>query len=96
MLPFQAQTSPDVYNPPPTVGADLSVVVDTSATHMGPCLQQQLPGKKDGQPLGFFSKKLQSAQQKYSAFDRELFACYSGIRHFRLFYYRKIYVFICN
>ncbi len=50
---------------------------------MGTCLQQQLPGRKDWQPLGFFSKKLEAAQQKYSAFDRELFACYSGIRHFR-------------
>jgi hypothetical protein len=46
-------------------------------------LQQQLPGQKDWQPLGFFSKKLEAAQQKYSAFDRELFACYSRIQHFR-------------
>jgi hypothetical protein len=67
----------------PTVGAELSVVVDASATHLGSCLQQQLPGRKDLQPLRFFSKKLEAAQQKYSAFDRELFACYSGIRHFQ-------------
>jgi hypothetical protein len=67
----------------PTVGAELSVVVDASAMHVGACLQQQLPGRKDWQPLGFFSKKLEAAQQKYSAFDRELFACYSGIGHFR-------------
>ncbi len=61
----------------PTVGADASV------THVGACLQQRLPGRKVWQPLGFFSKKLEAAQQKYSAFDRELFACYAGIRHFR-------------
>lgn len=67
----------------PTRGAALSLMVDASATHVGACLQQQLPGRKDWQPLGFFSKKLEVAQQKYSAFDRELFACYSGIRHFR-------------
>jgi hypothetical protein len=67
----------------PTVGAELSVVVDASATHVGECLQQRLPGKKAWQPLGFFSKKLEAAQQKYSAFDRELFACFAGIRHFR-------------
>jgi hypothetical protein len=67
----------------PTVGAELSVVVDASATHVGACSQQQLPGRKDWQPLGFFSKKLEAAQQKYSAFNKELFACYSGIRHFR-------------
>jgi hypothetical protein len=67
----------------PTVGAELSVVVDASATHVGACLQQQLPARRDWQPLGFFSKKLEAAQQKYSAFDRELFACYAAIRHFR-------------
>ncbi len=67
----------------PTVGAELSVVVDASATHVGACLQQRLPGRKVWQPLGFFSKKLEAAQQKYYAFDRELFACYAGIGHFR-------------
>jgi hypothetical protein len=67
----------------PTVGAELSVVVDASAMHVGACLQQQLPGRKDWQPLGFFSKKLETAQQKYSAFDRKLFDCYSEIRHFQ-------------
>jgi hypothetical protein len=35
------------------------------------------------QPLGFFSKKLEPAQTRYSAFDRELWACFSSIRHFR-------------
>jgi hypothetical protein len=35
------------------------------------------------QPLGFFSKNLEPAQTRYSAFDRELWACFSGIRHFR-------------
>ena len=32
--------------------------------------------------FGFFSKKLSSAEFKYSAFDRELLAAYSSIRHF--------------
>jgi hypothetical protein len=56
----------------PTVGSEPWVVVDASASHVGACLQQQLPGKKDWQPLGFFSKKLKAAQQKYAASDREL------------------------
>ncbi len=49
----------------------------------GASLQQRLPDRKVWKPQGFFSKKLEAAQQKYSAFDRELFACYAGIRHFR-------------
>ncbi len=35
------------------------------------------------QPLGFFSRKLDSTQVKYSAFDRELLACFQAIHHFR-------------
>jgi hypothetical protein len=35
------------------------------------------------QPLGFFSRKLEDSQAKWSAFDRELYACVEGIRHFR-------------
>jgi hypothetical protein len=31
----------------------------------------------------FFSKKLEPAQTRYSALDRELWACFSDIRHFR-------------
>jgi hypothetical protein len=34
--------------------------------------------------LGFFSKKLDSTQRRYSAYDRELLACMLGIRHFRI------------
>jgi cleavage and polyadenylation specificity factor subunit 1 len=35
------------------------------------------------QPLAFFSKKLSPAQQKYSAYDRELLAIYEAVKHFR-------------
>jgi hypothetical protein len=35
------------------------------------------------QPLAFFSKKLNSAQQKYSAYDRELLAVCETVKHFR-------------
>jgi hypothetical protein len=57
----------------PLPQAKLSLAVDTSAT----------PGSAAWEPLGFFSRKLEPAQVKYSAFDRELLACYLGIRHFR-------------
>jgi hypothetical protein len=44
------------------------------------CLQQQLCGRKDWQPLGFFTNKLEDSQLKYSAFaSKRLFTCYSGI-----------------
>jgi RNase H-like domain found in reverse transcriptase/Integrase zinc binding domain len=34
-------------------------------------------------PLGFFSQKLSAVETRYSAFDRELLAVYSGILNFR-------------
>ena len=56
--------------------------VDASGTHVGAALQQEV-SSGSLQPLGFFSRKLNTAEQKYSAFDRELLAVYAAIRHFR-------------
>ena len=67
----------------PRTGAELALVVDASAAHVGAALQQRLSPTAAWQPLGFFSKKLEPAQTRYSAFDRELLACVEGIRHFR-------------
>lgn len=67
----------------PDQHAELSLVCDASATHVGAALQQRRRGAEDWEPLGFFSKKLDKPQQVYSAFDRELFAAFSAIRHFR-------------
>ena len=35
------------------------------------------------EPLGFFSRHLTQAQIKYSAFDKELYAAFAAIKHFR-------------
>jgi hypothetical protein len=43
---------------------------------------QQLTGGR-WQPLAFYSKKLSGAGTRYSTFDRELLAAFSGVRHFR-------------
>jgi hypothetical protein len=67
----------------PAQAAKLSLVVDASVAHIGACLQQRRPGSLGWEPLGFFSKKLEPAQVKYSAFDCELLAYFLGIRHFR-------------
>ena len=48
---------------------------------MGAVLHQVVDDAK--QPLAFFSVKLSPAQQKYSAFDRELLAIFEAVRHFR-------------
>ena len=62
--------------------ARLALSIDTSGTNVGVAQQQEVsPGSL--QPLGFFSRKLNTAEQKYSAFDRELLAVYAAIRHFK-------------
>jgi hypothetical protein len=48
---------------------------------MGAVLQQRV--NNTWQPLAFFSKKVSPAQQKYSAYDRELQAIYKAVKHFR-------------
>ena len=62
--------------------AVLAPSVDASGTHVGAALQQER-SPWSLQPLGFFSRKLNTAEQKYSAFDRELLAVYAAIRHFQ-------------
>jgi len=65
----------------PDPAAELVLAVDASDHHVGAVLQQKVEGGL--QPLSFFSKKLEPAQQRYSAFDRELLAAYLAVRHFR-------------
>ena len=63
-------------------GADnLFLVTDASNIAIGAVLEQGTDGHR--RPLGFFSRKLNTPQQKYSTFDRELLAVHSAIRHFR-------------
>jgi cleavage and polyadenylation specificity factor subunit 1 len=66
-------------HPDPT--APLALVTDASTTAMGAVLQQLV--QDVWQPLAFFSRKLSPAQQKYSAYDRELLAIYEAVRYFR-------------
>jgi hypothetical protein len=48
----------------PAPSAVLTLHVDASASHVGAALHQEIGGRPGWQPLGFFSKKLDTAQQK--------------------------------
>lgn len=54
----------------PVSGAPLAIMTDASNTCAGAVLQQKI-GQK-WKPLSFFSCKFSEAQQRYSAYDREL------------------------
>jgi len=65
----------------PSSSARLAIMVDASDTAIGAVVQQFVA--ETWQPLSFFSVRLNDAQTRYSAYDRELLAAYSGIKHFR-------------
>lgn len=65
----------------PTASAELSITTDASDYAVGGVIQQRENDR--WQPLAFFSKKLNAAEQKYAAYDRELLAIYLTIKHFR-------------
>lgn len=67
----------------PTPDAAISIATDASDTGIGAVLQQHVQGA--WKPLAFFSKKLKSAETKYSTYDRELLAIYKAVKHFRYF-----------
>lgn len=63
------------------VGLPLAIFTDASDCASGAVIQQKTAN--GWQPLSFFSRKLDNAQKKYSAYDRELLAVYAAIKHFR-------------
>ena len=65
------------YNP----NAELQLTTDASDYAIGAVLHQVTDGILE--PLEFFSRKMNSAQSNYSAFDRELLAIHDSVRHFR-------------
>ncbi|GFW98533.1 transposon Tf2-8 polyprotein [Trichonephila clavipes] len=65
----------------PSHSAPLALHVDASDYAIGGALHQVVDSEL--QPLAFFSRKLTSSEKSYSAYDRELLAIYSAIRHFR-------------
>lgn len=59
----------------------MCLLVDASGTAVGAalnCITQNGP-----KPIAFFSRKLSSAETRYSTYDRELLAIYLAIKHFR-------------
>ena len=65
----------------PAKSAELSLWVDASDIAAGAVLHQIVDG--NAQPLGFFSKKFDKAQLRYSTYDRELTAIFLAVRHFK-------------
>ena len=59
----------------------LALTVDASGIAMGAILQQFI--NNVWQPLGFYSERLNPAQQKYSTYDRELLGAYKAFKYFR-------------
>ena len=67
----------------PDPSSHIALITDASDTAIGAVLEQKVQG--NWQPLAFLSKKLKTAEQKYSTYDRELLAIFLGIKHFKYF-----------
>lgn len=67
----------------PHPDAPISIATDASEIAVGSVLQQKI--NDNWEPLAFFSKKLEPAETRYSAFDRELLAIYLSVKHFRYY-----------
>ena len=61
--------------------ATLTLTTDASSNAIGAVIHQVI--NNTSKPISFFSVKLNTAQQKYSTFSREILAIYLAIRHFR-------------
>lgn len=65
----------------PRSDARIARVCDDSDIAAGAALQQRVANTWE--PLGFFSKKFTPAENKYSAFDRELLTIYLDVKYFQ-------------
>ena len=67
----------------PDPSAPYCLMVDASNVAVGGVLHQRI--NNIWQPISFFSKCLQTAENRYNTFSRELLAIYLSICHFRHF-----------
>lgn len=76
----------------PHSSVPLALFCDASNSCAGAVLQQRV--NRIWQPLGYYSKKFSSTQEKYSTYDRELLAIYMSMKHFRkMFEGRELIIF---
>ncbi|CAB4029253.1 pol poly [Paramuricea clavata] len=73
----------------PHYNAPTSITSDASDLAVGAVLEQFID--YEWRPIGFFSRKLQPAETRYSTFDRELLGVYLALRHFRWFIEGRVF-----
>lgn len=74
----------------PAPSVPLILTCDASDFAVGASLEQIVDG--DIKPIAFFSRKLNSSQRSYSAYDRELLGIYLAIKYFRYFLERRNFI----
>ena len=65
----------------PHASAPIILMTDASSSGIGAAIHQRINGQL--RPLGFYSRSLTRAEQKWSTFDRELLAIFAAVKHFR-------------
>ena len=89
----------------PTPNSETAIFMDASVSGCGAVLHQRTPNRVLQQsspsgawkPLSFYYPSFSLTQSRYSMVDRELFAIYLAITHFRYFIEDRIFtVFTCH
>ena len=74
----------------PSDSADIELVTDACEVAMGTVLNQVTGEVR--RPLAFSSKTLKLFEQKWSCYERELYACFPAFKHFRYFLESRYFV----
>lgn len=78
----------------PAPDAPLVLKTDASSSAIGAVLEQCV--ENSWQPIGFFSRKLSQIETRYSTYDRELLAIFSGVKHFKNFLEGRPFIIHCD
>nr|VZI43467.1 unnamed protein product [Spirometra erinaceieuropaei] len=78
----------------PAPKTQLSLIVDASTVAVGAIIQQYLAGSI--RPLTFLLKRLFATETCHSTFDRELFAIYLAVKHFRHWLEGRDFIVLTN
>ena len=66
----------------PSQTAQVQLNTKASTTHVGAALLQREDEQQPWAPVAFYSKSLNTAQRKYSTYDRELLAAFLAVKKF--------------
>ena len=82
---LKAALSGDTVLHAPDFNCDFTLQTDASCRAIGPVLSQHFEEEGGERPIAYFSRKLNGAQQRYTATEKECLAIVQAIKHFAVY-----------